>query len=127
MARELPPQYLQAMRAQLKHLHSPDVDLREYRPAEVDNFSFLLQAMIGPEGTDASESFDIVVCTPKWLSSSRNDPLWGRHMMIVLNYDLGKIRQIISSYCSSCVGNDWQSIASLLSRIGKWEFEDYRK
>ena len=115
------------MRAHLKHLHSPDVDFRDYWPAKEDNFSFLLQAMIGPEGSDASESFDIVVCTPKWLSANCNDPMWGRHMMIVPSYDLEKIKQTITSYCSSCVGNDWESIAVLLSRIGKWEFEDYRK
>lgn len=115
------------MRAHLKHLHSPDIDLQAYRPAEEDNFSFLLQAMIGPEGDDASESFDIVVCTPKWLSANCSGPIWGRHMMIVPGYDLEKIRQTITSYCGSCSGDDWASIAVLLSRIGKWEFEDYRQ
>jgi hypothetical protein len=115
------------MKAILKHLHSPDVDFRDYWPTEEDNFSFLVQAMIGPEGNDASESFDIVVCTPKWLTAHCNDPIWGRHMLIVPGYDIEKIRQFIASYCSGCAGSDWNEIAGKLSRIGHWEFEDYRK
>ena len=115
------------MKAALKHLHSPDVDFRDYRPEAADNFSFLLQAMIGPEGNDASESFDILVCSPRWLLENCHEPRWGRHMLIVPKYDLTKIREIIEMHCSSCEGRDWDTIGELLSRIGRWEFEDYRQ
>lgn len=115
------------MKPILKHLHSPDVDFRDYQPDAGDNFSFLLQAMIGPEGNDASESFDILVCTPRWLVENCHEPQWGRHMLIVPGYDLAKIREIIEKHCRSCEGKDWDAIAALLSRIGRWEFEDYRQ
>jgi hypothetical protein len=53
--------------------------------------------------------------------------MWGRHMLIVPDYDLKKIRAIIAQYSISCEGKDWEAVAKLLSRIGRWEFEDYRK
>jgi hypothetical protein len=57
------------MKAELKHLHSPDVhDLRSFKPDDPTNFSIFVQAMIGLEGDDASESFDLTVCTPTWLA-----------------------------------------------------------
>ena len=115
------------MKAALKRIHSPDVDFKDYWPEEEDRFSFLLQAMIGPEESDASESFDIVVCTPRWLAENCHEPMWGRHMLIVPNYDIGRIEKMISQYCSSCTGKDWETIAKSLSQIGRWEFEGYQK
>lgn len=83
--------------------------------------------MIGPDGDDATESFDIVVCTPRWLLENCRDPQWGYHMLIVPEYDLAKIRERIQSQCRSLGGEDWNGIAVRLSRIGHWEFEDYRQ
>lgn len=115
------------MRAKLKRLHSPDVDLKTFWPNEADNFGFLLQAMIGPENQDGEESFDIQVCTPEWLKSKylADDVLFGYHFLIVFEYDLEKIRQKIARYCERCVGDNWQEIADRLKYIGQWEFENY--
>jgi hypothetical protein len=115
------------MRAQLKRLHSPDIDIDTYKPEDTTNFGFLLQAMIGPEGQDSEESFDIQVCTPDWLKSqhSASEAVFGRHMLIVFEYDKHRIEQAIARYCERCVGNDWQEIAERLGRIGQSEFEDY--
>ena len=56
------------MQAVLKGLHSPDIaDVEHCLPYEEDNFGFLLQAMVGPMDGEGEESFDIIVCTPKWL------------------------------------------------------------
>jgi hypothetical protein len=52
------------MQAELKRLHSPDViDLNAFRPN--GPFGFLLQAMVGPQGAEGDEAFDVVVCTPE--------------------------------------------------------------
>lgn len=56
------------MNAKLKRLHSPDIyNLENYQPECAGSFCFLLQAMIGPEGEEGEESFDIEVCTPAWI------------------------------------------------------------
>jgi hypothetical protein len=47
------------MKAELKRIHNPDIDnLSEYYPNDPENFSFLLQAIVGPLGEDGEESFD---------------------------------------------------------------------
>jgi hypothetical protein len=56
------------MQAVLKGLHSIDIaDLENFAPHEEDNFGFVLRAMLGPMNREGEESFDITVCTPKWL------------------------------------------------------------
>lgn len=114
------------MRPKLKSCLSLEVDLRSYDPAELDDFSFGLRAMIGSADSQGQESFDIHVCTPKWLVRHCQEPMWGRHMLIVPHYDLVMIEAAIEGYCQSCSGRDWNEVGMRLSRIGKWEFEDYR-
>lgn len=118
------------MQAELKRLHSPDIgDLKAYSPEEPDNFGFLLQAMIGPEGQDGEESFDIVVCTPEWLK--RNHPatkvVLGRHHLIVFRYDYRSLASYIAAFAGRCTGESWQEVACQLGRLGRWEFDDYRE
>jgi hypothetical protein len=115
------------MRAKLKQLESPDIDLESFWPQNVDSFGFPLRAMIGPEGEDGEESFDFFVCTPDWLKShhEKTAVIFARHLLIVFEYDISKIRNHISRYCERCIGEDWQDIATKLARVGRWEFEDY--
>lgn len=115
------------MKAKLKRLHSPDVDLNTFCPSEPHNFGFLLQAMIGPADQEGEESFDIQVCTPQWLKSkhSQSDLVFGYHFLFVFEYDLKRIEAKVDKYCERCVGDNWQEIANKLRCIGKWEFENY--
>lgn len=116
------------MRAKLKEFYSLDFDLNSYWPDESDNFGFWVRAMIGPEAEEGAESFDMQICTPAWLKSKHSDSevIFGRHMLVVFEYDLDRIKNKVSSYCDSCSGKDWQEIAGKLSRLGYWEFEDYK-
>jgi hypothetical protein len=118
------------MRAKLKALHSPDIDLEAFSPTDPTSFGFLLQAMIGPEDQDGAESFDIEVCTPKWLmerqqSGAAPAVVLGTHMMFVSCFDLGQIRGELDRYCERCVGADWAALANKLASLGAWEFQDY--
>lgn len=116
------------MRAMLKRLHSPDVDIERYFPECGDSFGFLLQAMIGPEGSNAEEAFDFMVCTPKWLEDRYLEEkcIFGIYLIIVFDYDISVIRKKIEKLCSSYDSEDWTTIADKISKYGRWEFSDYR-
>lgn len=116
------------MDAELKRVHSPDVDnLISYQPKEPECFAFLLQAMIGPKGEEWAESFDIDVCTPKWLEKtySSDEVVIGRHHFIVNKYDYANIIRAIEKYLIHCSGSNWDEVGEKVSRLGRWEFEDY--
>lgn len=116
------------MRAKLKEFYSLDFDLNSYWLDEFDNFVFWVRAMIGPDTEEGAESFDMQICTPTWLISqhSESEVIFGRHMLIVFEYNLDRIKSKVSRYCDSCSGKDWPEIVEKLSRIGYWEFEDYK-
>ena len=98
------------MKAELKRVHSPDIkDLEHFVPENLDSFGFLLQAMIGPEGEDGEESFDIEVCTPKWLEETYGleDVVIGRHHLIMREYNYKRLVQSIENFLSRCYGENW--------------------
>jgi len=91
-------------------------------------FSFLITALVGPRGESTQESFDIVVCTPKWLLSKYDETeiILGKNKLIVLKFDMERILARIKKLFENCEGKDWNEIAVRLSRIGHWEFENYQ-
>lgn len=116
------------MNAKLKRLHSPGIyNLESYHPGSPDNFGFLLQAMIGPEDEDGEESFDIEVCTPKWIEKKLgpDEALIGAHYLIVNGYNYQKIVHTIEKFLLGCSGRDWSEVSRKVSRLGLWEFEGY--
>lgn len=120
---------MSAIKPILKRLHCPDaLNLESFSPADPTSFSLLLQAMFGPEGNEGEDSFDILVCTPRWLALEveRKSLVDGRHHLVVGKFDLAQIRSFLVAYAKTCAGKTWPEVASKLSRLGKWEFEDYR-
>jgi hypothetical protein len=117
------------MQAVLKNLGATDIsDVENYRPDKEDNFGFLLRAMIGPKGEQGEESFDIFVCTPKWLLEKygASDVLLGLHKLIVFKYDYVRLRQFIENFLVRCSGESWDEIAKKVSLLGQSEFENYQ-
>jgi len=117
------------MRAELKELHSPDVhDLATFVPDDPARFCVLIQLIAGPEGEPGEESFDVVVCTPAWLSDQvrAHGPFSGRHHLVVETFDWPVLREYFANLVRGCEGRDWREVATKLSRHGAWEFEDYR-
>lgn len=118
------------MQPVLKSLHSTDIaDVETYLPDEEDNFGFTLRAMIGLMNEEGEESFDIVVCTPKWLMGryGPSDVLLGLHKLIVFKYDYLRLRQFIDKYLMRCSGNTWKEVADKVSLLGQWEFEGFQR
>jgi len=117
------------MRAALRYLHSPDIpDLASFQPTEVDNFGFLLQILVGPQEGVGEESFDVMVCTPRWLieNHSPEDILACRHMLIMFQYDYRRLERFIQARIATVSGESWHDIANQLAKLAHWEFEDYR-
>ena len=82
--------------------------------------------MFGPEGQEGEESFDMIVCTPKWFEMNMETAARsGRHHLFVRSFDLEGIRAFLEDYARECVGSTWDEVARKLGRLGKWEFEDY--
>jgi hypothetical protein len=118
------------MKVEIKVFHSPDVDdLEKYVPEEPDNFGFLLELSAGPKGEEGVESFDVMVCTPQWLISnkSKEDIIIGRHYLIVFEYDYERLMAYLKKYADAIDEKDWNGVAEKMSRIGRWEFEDYKE
>lgn len=110
------------MKARLKSVHSPDVDMSTAIAQDV----ILVQLIIGPADEAGEESFDILVCTPQWIERAVKDgPLSGRHLVIVDEVDRDSIVQFVEAYLTDLDEPTWADLAEKIGRLGKWEFEDY--
>lgn len=117
------------MKAEVKSITSPDiVNFTNYFPEDETTFAFLMQIIVGIKGEKGGDSFNIEVCTPKWLLENNNsdDIIFGRHKLIVFEYNIERIIKLITKHCESCEGNNWEEIANKIARIALWEFEDYQ-
>jgi hypothetical protein len=117
------------MLSEVKGIMSTEIfDLENYRPDDYENFSFLLTITVGPKGEIGTEYFDVDVCTPKWLLENQHDNvILGKGKIIVFKCDMKMILKRIRALFDGVVGKDWNDIAIKLSRIGHWEFEDYKE
>lgn len=117
------------MKPNLKHIHSPDVnDLETYLPKELDDFCLLVQATIGLPNDNSGESFDFLVCTPKWIETLLENQKYvlGKGYIVVREFNYNLLIETIQSLCDRISGDDWITVANKLARYGQWEFEDYK-
>ena len=117
------------MKAELKSIYCIDIEvgLQEFKPKEIDNFGFWLTIIVGEMGVGGEESFDTLLCTPKWLMENHTeaDVLIGIHHLVVFKYDYDRIYRYIKGFVENQEAKSWDELAQKISVIGKWEFEDY--
>lgn len=116
------------MRPQLKRVHSPDVEeVDSYAPSDPGRFGILIQLMVGPVGQDGEESFDVVLCAPRWLAEQVGETgvLDLRHHLLVNEWDWGRVLDCIERFLASVEAPSWSEVAAIVGRIGRWEYEDY--
>ena len=115
------------MKATVRAMISPDVDLATYAPANPLDVCVFIQLMVGPLDDIGEESLDLQACTPRWLERHvrENGPMMGRHYVIVERWDYA----VVTSFLKGCVEREeastWGELGTRLARIGRWEFEDY--
>jgi len=118
------------MKSEIKNLYSPDIQetLDLYKPKKNDNFGLLLEIDIGIENEEGADIFNIVLCTPKWFEEfyKKKDMVLGLHHIFVFEYNYEKLYKKLKELM--CIeGKDWHEIATKLSYIGHWEFQDYKE
>ena len=116
------------MRSAIRGMHSPDADdlrnLDQKHP--LDDFGVLVQVLVGPADGPGEESFDVMVCSPKWLARElKNGPLVGRHHLFLERWDFPTVEREIRRLFETD-GRSWEELGQRLARFGHWEFEDYR-
>ena len=100
-------------------------NFESYSPDDDENFSIDLLLQIGAEDSGKSaDNFDLCVCTPGWINKNSWVPKLMRHTLIIRRYDKEIIKKVINDYIDKCEGNDWMELASKLSRVFFWEYED---
>lgn len=116
------------MKAIIKSMwvNSPNVNLDSYLPDDPKNFSLWIEFRVGSENSAGADDFRVLVCTPEWLGQSVWEPRWGRHMLIVREYDRLAIERCVHDYIGTCIGDEWGVVAKKIARNLSWEFEDYQ-
>lgn len=116
------------MRAAIRRFHSPDVDLNSYVPVDPAHVGVLVQLMIGAVGAPGEESFDVVVCTPRWLGEQvrADGPTPGRGYLVVEEWDFPRIRAYLQKLVGDLDAPTWGELAARIGRVAHWEFEDYQ-
>ncbi|QHV93874.1 Imm8 family immunity protein [Spirosoma endbachense] len=117
------------MKAVIKECYSTDVDdLFDYKPDAINGFDFPLRFVIGPKDALGGECFDVLVCNLAYFQNKfpPGEVIFGRHLLIVQQYDFNNILDFVAKYVTSLEEDTWDALANKLARIGKWEFEDYR-
>jgi hypothetical protein len=119
------------MKARIAKLWSLEIedDFSTFSPSDDKSFGTWVRMSVGPADESGTESFDIFVCTPRWLSDQLKKgtaPIWAHHHLIVDSFDAAAIVAELNRAVEQCSGRDWAEVAKHLSRIGAWEFEDYK-
>lgn len=117
-----------------------DGSLEGYSPPNREDFGFNAMVFIGIEGEEGSDLFDIVVCSPTWMSRELTSGRWMTRITreemdpIVMNpfvcymprWDTTELLSQLRSLCARCSpAPDWASLADRLSRYLAWEY-DYK-
>jgi hypothetical protein len=113
------------VKAVLRRLHSPDVDLRSWQPQSA-SWEVFVQAFLGPSDGPGEESFDFTVCSPNSISDRLADgPVWTSSTLVLNSWDYEEVVRAVSRLCDECAAMDWHTVAIQLARQMDWEFTNY--
>jgi hypothetical protein len=107
---------------------SPTINLDNYFPEDPESFGLWIEFRAGPEDSCGADDYRILVCTPDWIKQAcrHEKVVSGRHMLIVLEYDIEEIKSAIDRSVEECNGRDFEEMANKIARFAAWEFEDYK-
>lgn len=114
-------------------------------PDDPTHFGVAVQAFIGSTEADSSDSFDVLVCSPRWLFEAMARPrpadedvdilAWGYRSFprtitmgaafwVMDRWDEDEVRRLLDAICTEVgPGPDWGSVASRIARFIPWEHD----
>jgi Immunity protein 8 len=115
-------------RADLREISSLDVDLGTFTPDDATDVGIVVRMLVGPSDAPGEETFDVLVCTARWLSRHvhQHGPLIGRHHLVVEEFDSSRVQEFLKQAVEACSGETWSEVGEKVGRLGHWEFEDYQ-
>jgi hypothetical protein len=107
----------------------PQIRSFGWNDAEHDPDEASVRLIVGPQGGDGEESFDLMVVTPRRLAAllRRDGAVVGRHYLFVGEMDRPYIERFLQDRMRRIAGDTWREVAEKVGRIAHWEFEDYAK
>jgi hypothetical protein len=112
----------------IENTDTPSLSINAYVPEDPTDFSCTLGLTIGAASENGGEQFYLTVCSPKWLARAceKDGFIWGRHRLIVPEYNLKSITAVVTKFVERRSGESWKEVAEKLSRFASWEFEGYQ-
>jgi len=68
----------------------------------------------------------LLVCTPEWLVKNVGGHVWGRHILVIREFEYERLISIVEEQIDRCSGRHWHETAEKLATFFDWEFEDYQ-
>lgn len=117
------------MRAHVRTWSVNDFFREDYAPDDPMDDEAAIRLMVGPVGRLGEESVTVTVSTPTRLGrtlTSWGCPVFGRHRVIVEPMSVGPVIRYLTARVEALRADTWDELGAGLSRIGRWELEDYR-
>ena len=107
-------------------------DVSQFAPGDRSYFAVRLQVFVSDMKDGAPDSFDVTVCSPKWLvdnlghfesqSPGGGRVVIGHGLWLQERWDAEEIARTIQTLVASVTGEDWRDLANWLGRSIPWEF-----
>ena len=111
-------------------------EIRDYQRINDENFSsyepdkqvfgYTLLFSIGVRGKEGIDYFEVDVASAGYLEQHNVKAGFLRHTILATNYNIPEALALMTKYVDSLEEESWEKLANKISRISRWEFEDYR-
>lgn len=114
-------------RLEIRSLHSPDVEVDAWEPADDREVHFLLELEIGEVGDERADLFQVVVASPEGLRARKahGGVLSDRATLVLSRFSWTTVHGALARIIKSCEADDWAEAVQRLQRYFAWEYEDY--
>ena len=115
------------MKAEIKgYYRSDNEDLSSYEPEDRQVFGSTLVFSIGVKGQEGADYFEVDVASPAYLEHLTPQPFFLRHTLVATDYNLPQAVARMTRYVEGLEAESWEQLACHLSKVARWEYEDYR-